>query len=67
LASGANVSIKVYDLLGREVATLLNEYRAAGVGSVRFDASMYNIASGVYFYRIQAGSLVQTKKMILMQ
>jgi len=63
----STVSIRVYDVLGREVAVLLNEYISAGAGSVRFDASQYHIASGVYFYRIQAGSFVQTKKMILMQ
>jgi len=63
----SDVTIKVFDVLGREVATLLNEHRNAGTGSVRFDVSQHNIASGVYFYRIQAGTFGQTKKMILMQ
>ncbi len=63
----SHVTIRVFDVLGREVATLLNEHRNAGTGSVRFDAEQHNIASGVYFYRIQGGSFVQTKKMILMQ
>ena len=63
----SNVTIKVFDVLGREVATLLNERRAAGAGSVRFDVSQHGIASGVYFYRIQAGAFDQTKKMILLQ
>jgi len=67
LPSASHVNITVFDILGRKTATLLDEQRSAGVGSVRFDASQHNAASGVYFYRIQAGSFVQTKKMILMQ
>ena len=63
----ANVSIRIFDMLGREVATLLNEYRNAGTGNVRFDASNYDITSGVYFYRIQAGAFTQTKKLILVK
>jgi chitinase len=61
------VSIRVFDLLGREVATLVDEYRNAGAGIVRFDASRYNVTSGVYFYRIQAGAFAQTKKMTLVK
>ncbi|MGA7160536.1 MAG: glycosyl hydrolase family 18 protein [Bacteroidota bacterium] len=67
LPVASRVSIKVFDLLGREVATLLNEYKIAGVGTVRFDASQYHLASGVYFYHMQAGSFGETKKMMLMQ
>ncbi|HTY10557.1 MAG TPA: glycosyl hydrolase family 18 protein [Bacteroidota bacterium] len=67
LPAAAHVTIKVFDVLGREVATLLNEQRNAGTGSVHFEASTHAVASGVYFYRIQAGSFVQTKKMILVQ
>jgi len=63
----AHVSIRVFDLLGREVASLLDEDRAAGVGAVLFDASHHDLASGVYFYRIHAGTFTQTKKMILMR
>ncbi len=65
--AASHVSLKVFDLLGREVATLLDEYSIAGVRSVRFDASQFHLASGVYFYRIQAGSFERTKKMVLMQ
>jgi hypothetical protein len=54
---------KVYDLLGREVATLANEVRSPGTYTVEFDGS--GLASGVYFYRLQAGSFVQTKKMLV--
>ena len=67
LPVASDVSIKVFDVLGREIATLLKEHRNAGTGSVRFDAAQHSIASGVYFYRIQAGPFVQTKKMVLMK
>jgi chitinase len=63
----SNVIVRVFDLLGREVGTLLNEYRNAGAGVVRFEASRYQIPSGVYFYRIQAGSFTQTKRMVLVK
>lgn len=61
----SNVTLKVYDIIGNEVATLVNEEKERGVFSVRFDAS--NLASGIYFYRLQAGSFVETKKMILLK
>jgi endonuclease I len=57
--------LKVYDVLGNEVATLVNEYRNAGSYEVEFNAS--NNPSGVYFYRLQAGNFIETKKMILMK
>ncbi|MCZ7602034.1 MAG: T9SS type A sorting domain-containing protein [Melioribacteraceae bacterium] len=55
----------VYDILGREVKTLVNEVKAPGTYEVTFNASQ--LASGVYFYRLQSGSFMQTKKMILMR
>jgi len=67
IPAASTVSIRVYDVLGREVATLLNEYRYAGSGFVQFDASRYQVSSGVYFYRMQAGTEVQTKRMILVK
>ena len=67
LPVASNVSIKVFDVLGREVATLINEYKNAGTGFIQFDASRYQLGSGVFFYRIQAGAFVQTKKMILVK
>jgi chitinase len=67
IPAAAHVSLKVFDMLGREVATLLDEDRTAGVGTVLFNASRYDLASGVYFYRIQVGTFTQTKKMILMR
>ena len=59
------VTLKVYDLLGREVATLVNANIEAGVHSVTFDAS--NLPSGVYIYRLQAGEFTETKKMVFLK
>jgi len=62
----ANVTIKVYDVLGSEVATLVNnQVQNIGRYEVNFDAS--SIASGIYFYSINAGNFIQTKKMILLK
>jgi aminopeptidase N len=58
-------SLKVYDVLGREVATLVNEPKQPGEYAIQFDAS--GLASGVYYYRLSAGSFVSTKKMILIR
>jgi hypothetical protein len=55
--------LKVYDILGQEVATLVNEELNPGTYETRFDAN--GVASGVYFYRLQAGSFVDTRKMIV--
>jgi hypothetical protein len=65
LPMGGAVSLRVYDLLGREVATLVNETQAPGRYTVRFDGSA--LASGIYFTRLQAGSLVTMRKMILVK
>jgi hypothetical protein len=65
LPERAFVEIKILDVLGREVATLLNEVKPAGTYTARWDASC--VASGVYFYRLQAGSFVQTRKMLLLR
>ena len=59
------VSLKVFNVLGSEVAELVNEEKGAGSYQVSFDAT--NLSSGVYFYRIKAGDFVQTKKMILLK
>jgi hypothetical protein len=55
--------LKVYNTLGQQVAQLINGDIDAGYHSVQFNA--INLASGVYFYRIQAGSFVETKKLLL--
>ena len=62
---GSHQTIKVYDVLGNEIATLVDEYKPAGMYNVQF--TMNNLASGVYFYRLQAGDFVQTKMMILIK
>ncbi len=62
-------TLKVFDVLGKEVATLVDEYRPAGSYEIEFNpaSSIKNLASGIYFYRLQAGSFVETKKMILIK
>jgi plastocyanin len=57
--------LKVYDLLGREVSTLVNQRLDAGVHEIRFDAS--RLFSGVYLYQLQAGDFVATKKLVLLR
>jgi len=59
------VSLKIYNVLGKEIATLLNEQKNSGSYEVNFDAT--NLTSGIYFYRIEANSFVKTKKMILIK
>jgi len=59
------VKLSVYDLLGREVGVLVNEVKAPGEYSIKWDATGF--ASGVYFYRLTAGSYVESRKMILMR
>jgi type II secretory pathway pseudopilin PulG len=65
LANPQHVKLVVYDLLGRQVASLVNEKQIAGEYSVRFDAR--TLASGMYFYRIEAGSFTQVRKMLLIK
>ena len=65
IASSGFVNVKVFDILGREVATLVNENMQAGNYSVAFDASA--LSSGVYFYRMQSGSFIQAKRMLVMK
>jgi uncharacterized protein YdbL (DUF1318 family) len=67
-ASGGNrqlTIVKVFDVLGREVATLVNEVKEPGTYTVEFNAS--SLASGVYFYRLQAGTYVETRKLLLLR
>jgi hypothetical protein len=65
LAGNSEVSLKVYDMLGREVATLVEERKSAGSYQVNFDAS--SLSSGMYIYRLQAGGKVFTQKMMLIK
>ena len=65
LPKESKVTLKMYDALGREVATLVDETMQPGVHDVILNAS--NIASGVYFYRLIAGDFVQTKKLVVLK
>jgi hypothetical protein len=60
-----NVEIKIYDITGREVTTLINEVKNPGTYSVSFDGSKY--ASGVYFYRIKTGEYISSRKLVLLK
>jgi hypothetical protein len=59
------VTLKVYDVLGNEVATLINEEKPAGSYSINFDAN--KLSSGIYFYQIKVGEFTATKKLILLK
>jgi hypothetical protein len=59
------VKLTIYDLLGRQVQTLVNDHKRAGTHTVTFNAS--HLSSGVYFYRLQAGDVVETKRMVLLK
>lgn len=61
----STVTLKIYDVLGNEVATVVNEEKSAGNYEIDFNAS--SLSSGVYLYKIQAGSFVETRKMILLR
>jgi hypothetical protein len=65
LPKSSVVSLTVYDMLGREVSVLVNERRNAGVHEVKFDGT--GLSSGVYFYRLEAGSFVLTRKLLLLR
>ncbi len=65
LSQSELVQLKVYDILGREVATLVNAVKSPGIYHVEFDAK--NLASGIYYYQMKSGSFIQTKKMIFMK
>jgi len=65
LSSRQFVSLEVYDVLGNEIATLVNEEKPAGSYEVEFNST--SLPSGIYFYRLQAGSFIESKKMILIK
>ncbi|MCP5062977.1 MAG: T9SS type A sorting domain-containing protein [Ignavibacteriae bacterium] len=60
-----NVSLKVYNVLGKEVATLVNETKPVGRYSINFNAT--DLPSGIYFYRLQSGKFAKTKQMLLLK
>jgi hypothetical protein len=68
LLKDSYVSIRIFDISGREVQTLVNEFKTAGTHNVIFDVTgRRNLASGVYFYKLQAGDFTDVKKMILVK
>jgi hypothetical protein len=69
IESAGLVSLKVYDMLGREVATLVNGRQEAGTYTVQFGINngTSGLSSGMYFYRLNVGSFISTKKLVLMK
>jgi len=65
IPKGSFVTLKIYDVLGREVKTLVNKFQTKGKYNVTFNAS--SLASGVYIYRMKAGNFAASKKLILMR
>ncbi|MFA7421904.1 MAG: aryl-sulfate sulfotransferase [Melioribacteraceae bacterium] len=65
--AASKVSLKVYDVLGREVATLVDEYKQAGSHNCKLRIVNGELSSGIYFYRLQSGSYCETKKFVLMK
>ncbi|MBS1492102.1 MAG: T9SS type A sorting domain-containing protein [Bacteroidetes bacterium] len=61
------VSLKIYDILGNEIAEILNENKSAGSYSITFDAGKYNLSSGMYFYKLSANGFEDTKRMVMVK
>jgi len=59
------VTLKIYDVLGKEIQTIISEFQKSGFYSFYFNAS--DLSSGIYFYQLEAGNLVETKKMIFLK
>lgn len=67
LPVSGHVSLKIYDMLGREIVTLVNKVQQAGIHHSEFSIHNSELSSGVYFYRIEAGNFVQSKKMVFLK
>ena len=67
LPTSGHVTLKVYDVLGNEVATIVDEYKQAGTYNSSFNTLHSSLASGVYLYQLKAGGFIETKKFILMK
>ena len=65
LPKAGDVELAIYDMLGRKIEVIIDEYMEAGIHNVDFDAS--SLSSGVYFYRLQAGDVAETKRMVLLK
>ncbi len=67
LANNSDISLRIYDLTGKEITTLFDEFRNAGTYKEIFDASKYGLASGIYFYRLNTNEFTKTKPMMLLK
>ncbi len=67
LQNSKNVSLKIYDTMGREVALLVNEFQGAGNYSVDFNSTSLNLSSGTYYYSLETGDFKEVKKMVLVK
>jgi hypothetical protein len=67
LPKDGNVTLKVYDMLGREVATLVNEYQKPGIYNYKFSIDNYQLPSGIYIYQLKAGNFIETKKLMILK
>lgn len=65
IANSEFITLKIYDVLGNEISTLINEYKPAGLYNLNFSAK--DLSSGVYYYQIKAGNYLETKKMIVLK
>ncbi len=65
LPAASYVTLKVYDVLGRELSTLVNEIKQPGIYHTQFSNLSSNLSSGIYFYQLKADKNIQTKKMLL--
>jgi len=65
LPKTGNVKLTLYNILGQEIRILVNEYKESGVHTINLDASELN--SGMYIYKLESGSFVQTRKMMLLK
>jgi hypothetical protein len=65
--NNSHVTLKVYDLLGREVTALVNEFKTAGEYKVVFDAAKFNLSSGMYYYVLRYGTANEIKKMLYLR
>jgi len=67
LPVSGNVALKIFNVLGAEVAVLINEEKSAGSYEYEFSSENFNLTSGIYFYQLTAGNFAQTKKMVLLR
>jgi hypothetical protein len=65
LPEAGNVKLTIYDILGQEIGTLVNEYKESGIYTINFEASEFN--SGIYVYKLEANRFIQARKMILVK